>query len=100
MNVQQKQPTVMTSREFNQNTARAKREARKGPVVITERGQPALVLLSVEEFQRLGSSRQESASGKPRSLADALADDRPEADFEFEPPRLSDDWGLQIPRFD
>lgn len=44
---------TLTSREFNQDTGRAKRAARDGPVVITDRGQPAHVLLTFEEYRRL-----------------------------------------------
>ena len=36
---------TMTSREANQDFSRAKREAKSGPVIITERGRPASVLL-------------------------------------------------------
>lgn len=32
--------TTMTSREFNQDTSRAKRAAESGPVFITDRGPP------------------------------------------------------------
>jgi hypothetical protein len=46
-------PHTFTSREFNQDTARAKREAANGPVFITDRGKPALVLLSHDQYQRL-----------------------------------------------
>jgi antitoxin (DNA-binding transcriptional repressor) of toxin-antitoxin stability system len=35
----------VSSREFNQHTSRAKDAARSGPVIITERGRPAHVLL-------------------------------------------------------
>jgi prevent-host-death family protein len=45
--------TTLSSREFNQDTSRAKKAAREGPVFITDRGKPAHVLLSIEE----GSSR-------------------------------------------
>ncbi|WP_454850360.1 type II toxin-antitoxin system prevent-host-death family antitoxin [Rhizobium binxianense] len=45
--------TVMTSREFNQDTSGAKRAAAGGPVFITDRGKPSYVLLSIEEYQRL-----------------------------------------------
>lgn len=45
--------TTLTSREFNQDLARAKRAAEEGPVVVTDRGRPAHVLLSFEEYQRL-----------------------------------------------
>lgn len=70
--------TTMTSREFNQDTARAKRVAEEGPVYITDRGRPAHVLLSIAEFERL--------AGRSPSLAEALAGD---GDFAFEAPRLN-----------
>ena len=82
---------TMSSREFNQDLARAKRAAKQGPVTITDRGKPAYVLMKHEDYLRL--------SGRRKSLVDMLADDRPEADFDFEFPRLSDDWGLRIPDF-
>ncbi|MDP1027995.1 type II toxin-antitoxin system Phd/YefM family antitoxin [Sphingomonas sp. KR1UV-12] len=54
-----------TAREFNQDIAGAKRAAREGPVIITDRGQPAHVLLSYDEYRRLG--------GEARGLVDLLA---------------------------
>lgn len=57
--------TTVTSRERNQDVARAKRAARSGPVFITDRGKPAHVLLSIEDYRRLAGVR--------RSLADALS---------------------------
>ena len=36
---------TMSSREFNQNPSEAKRSAEDGPVIVTDRGQPAFVLL-------------------------------------------------------
>ena len=72
--------TTLTSREFNQDTRRAKKAASNGPVFITDRGKPAHVLLSIEDYQRLTGGR--------RKIADALA--MPGAvDVEFEPPRVS-----------
>lgn len=71
-------PTTMTSREFNQHTGRAKAAADRGPVIITDRGKPAYVLLSNEEFERIAAGK------KPLSVAESLADTRPEADFPFE----------------
>jgi prevent-host-death family protein len=68
----------LTSREFNQDTS-AKRAARRGPVFITDRGRPAHVLLTIEEYQRL--------TGGNMSLAEALAQPG-DADFEFEPVRI------------
>jgi prevent-host-death family protein len=51
----QKPVTSVSSREFNQDTGRAKRAARRGPVVITDRGRPSHVLLTFEEYNRLAS---------------------------------------------
>jgi prevent-host-death family protein len=73
--------TTLSSREFNQDTSRAKKAASKGPVFITDRGKPAHVLLSIEEYQRL--------SGQRRNIVDALS--MPGlADIDFEAPRLRD----------
>ncbi|MBF0375031.1 MAG: type II toxin-antitoxin system Phd/YefM family antitoxin [Alphaproteobacteria bacterium] len=73
--------TRLTSREFNQDIARAKRAAETGPVIITDRGRPAFVLQRYDDWRRQG--------GEPpaMSLLDALADPA-SADIEFEPPRL------------
>lgn len=73
--------TTLSSREFNQNASEAKKAASKGPVFITDRGKPAHVLLSIEEYRRL--------VGAELSLAQAVAqEDVP--DFDFEPARLVD----------
>jgi len=45
--------TTMTSRQFNQDLSTAKRAASKEPVIITDRGKPAHVLLSFEEYRDL-----------------------------------------------
>ncbi|NMG42638.1 type II toxin-antitoxin system prevent-host-death family antitoxin [Aromatoleum toluvorans] len=71
--------TTLSSREFNQDVSRAKRAAEQGPVFITDRGKPAHVLLTFEEYQRLTKQR--------RNIADALAMPGVE-DIEFEPPRV------------
>ena len=55
----------LSSREFNQDTARAKREAESGPVFITDRGEPSHVLLSIGEYRRL-------TTGSRNNLADLL----------------------------
>lgn len=57
--------TTLSSREFNQDTSRAKKAASEGPVFITDRGKPAHVLLSIEEYHRI--------TGKRRSIVDSLA---------------------------
>ena len=72
---------IFTSREFNQDVGRAKRAATEGPVIITDRGHPSHVLLTIDEYRRL--------TGTGRSLADALGM-KDGADIVFEPGRLSD----------
>jgi PHD/YefM family antitoxin component YafN of YafNO toxin-antitoxin module len=71
--------TTFSSREFNQDTSRAKTATRNGPVFITDRGRPAHVLITIEEYQRL--------TGGPMTLAEALAQ-REVSDFEFEAPKI------------
>jgi prevent-host-death family protein len=69
----------LTSREFNQDTSRAKRAAKRGPVFITDRGRPSHVLLTVDEYLRLTQGQQ--------SVVDLLA--MPDAaQVDFEPPRI------------
>ena len=72
-------PVVLTSREFNQDTGRAKREARKGPVFISDRGRPGWVLLSLQDYERL----QAPTTPITQLLAMPAADP-----VDFEPPRL------------
>ena len=72
--------TTLSSRELNQDVTRAKKATKAGPVFITDRGKPAHVLLSFEDYQRLTRQR--------RNIADALA--MPGiADIEFVPPRVT-----------
>jgi len=71
--------TTVTSRELNRDVGRAKRAAKSGPVFITDRGKPAHVLLSIEDYRRL--------AGERHSLADALS--MPGlAEIDFAPPRV------------
>lgn len=49
--------TTFSSRRFNQDASRAKNAARNGPVVITDRGRPAHVLLSIEEYCRIAERK-------------------------------------------
>jgi len=73
--------TTISSREFNQDTNGAKKAASNGPVFVTDRGKPAHVLLSFEEYQRL--------TEKLPSIVELLA--MPESDdIEFEAPKLPD----------
>ncbi len=72
--------TTISSREFNQGASQAKRATTKGPVFITDRGRPAHVLMSFDDYQRLSNQR--------RSIADALAMPSGEH-IAFEPPRAT-----------
>lgn len=71
--------TKFTSREFNQDTSRAKKAAAKGPVFITDRGRPAHVLLNIREYQRL--------VGRQGSLIDSLGQPAGVEDIEVAFPR-------------
>jgi prevent-host-death family protein len=71
--------TTLSSREFNQDTSRAKKAAKNGPVFITDRGRPAHVLLTIEDYQRLSSDHV--------SIVEMLAMPAT-CPIDFEPPRL------------
>ena len=74
-------PAIMTSREFARHTDRAQKEAEKSPVVITNRGRPAHVLLSYADYQKLTGGR--------RSALEALQS--------LNYPNSADDIELEIP---
>lgn len=71
---------TLSSREFNQDTSGAKRAAKEGPVFITDRGVPAHVLLTIEEYQKL--------TGGGPNIIDLLTMPGV-ADIDFEPPRMN-----------
>ena len=72
--------TKISSRDFNQDVGKAKRAAAKGPVIITDRGEPAHVLLSIDEYQQL--------TGGSASILELLGDKKA-AKVDFEPTRAS-----------
>jgi prevent-host-death family protein len=61
--------TTLTSREFHQDSAKVKRAAESGPVIITDRGKPTLVVLRYEDYKPT-----ETSGRKFVSLAEALYD--------------------------
>ncbi len=72
--------TSVTSREFNQDVSKAKRATTEGPVFITDRGRPAHVLLTIEEYQEI--------TDKGSNIVDLLA--MPDsAEIDFEAPRIT-----------
>lgn len=70
--------TMLSSQELDQDLAHAKSVTKHGPVIITDGGKPAYVLLSIEDYQRLTRQRHNIAEslGMPQL-----------ADIEFEPQR-------------
>ena len=56
---------LLSSREFNRDVSLAKRAAQLEPVVITDRGQPTHVLMSITDYRRL--------SGEGESIVELLA---------------------------
>jgi prevent-host-death family protein len=69
---------TFTSRQFNRDPSGVKRAALSGPVFITDRDKPSLVVLSIEQYERL--------TGREPSLLDLLMPGDGH-DFEFEPPK-------------
>jgi len=79
---------TISAREFNQDVSRAKRAAEDGPLIITDRGKPAFVLLSHDDYLKLGNQSEPS-------LVDVLAEDD---GIDFDPPKLS--IGIRAASFD
>jgi len=73
--------TTLSSRQFNQDASKAKKAAKAGPVFITDRGRPAHVLLSFDEYKKITRGRTK--------IADLLAMPGIE-DMELDVPPLSD----------
>ena len=73
--------TTLSSRQFNQDASKAKKAAQAGPVFITDRGRPAHVLLTFDEYKKI--------SGGRTKIADLLAMPGIE-DIELEIPRWRD----------
>lgn len=71
---------TFTSRDFNRDPGSIKRAAMSGPVFITDRNKPSLVVMAIRDYERL--------AGRGMSLLDVLmpGDDQ---DFDFEPPRAN-----------
>ncbi len=73
--------TTLSSRQFNQDASKAKKAAMAGPVIITDRGRPAHVLLTFDEYKKITGGRAK--------IADLLAMPGIE-DIEFDIPQLRD----------
>ena len=73
--------TTLSSRESSQDSNRAKKAATKGPVFITDRGRPAHVPLTIDDYQKL--------AGGQHSIVELLAMPGAGA-IEFEPRQVED----------
>ena len=73
--------TTFSSRQFNQDASKAKKAAKAGPVFITDRGRPAHVLLTFDDYKKI--------TGRHTKIADLLAMPGME-DIEIDFPRLCD----------
>ena len=112
-------PQTMTWREFHQHRRRAKAAADQGPLLITDRSGTRYVLMTEAAFDRLAEEpapteqKKRPANmvealhqvggpekdyeielpkryiGDGRSLAAVIADTRPEADVDYDFPRLT-----------
>jgi prevent-host-death family protein len=71
--------TTFSSREFNQDTGRAKKASETGPVFITDRGKPAHVLMTFSDYQRV--------VGKRKNILD-LVGMKGAGEIEFEPEKM------------
>ncbi len=71
---------TVSAREFNQDVSAAKRAAAEGPVIITDRGQPSHVLLTIADYNRL--------TGRRIDLVDWLAMEGETVEFDVEPVHL------------
>jgi len=81
--------TTLSSREFNQNRSSVKQAAAKGPVIVTDRGKPCLVVMKYEDYEKMREKRG--------SLLERLY--MPcDIDIDFDPARLNIE--LKIPDFD
>lgn len=71
--------TTLSSREFNQDTGKAKKASETGPVFITDRGKPAHVLMTFSDYQRV--------LGKRKNMSDLLGM-KGAGEIEFEPAKV------------
>ena len=53
-------PPTFSSREFARDAAAIKRATANGPVFVTDRGRPALAVLSIEDYYRLAGTPDET----------------------------------------
>ncbi|WP_297003857.1 type II toxin-antitoxin system Phd/YefM family antitoxin [uncultured Corynebacterium sp.] len=80
--------TTMPSRTFNQDVSSAKRSADAEPLIITDRGRPAYVLMTIDDYRDLTGDTEDLLARL--SMGDEDADD-----IDFDPAPVS--LGLKVP---
>ena len=82
---------TITSREFNQNKSRLLKAIQKGPVVVTNRGEPSLVVLTYRDYCDLKHRR---------TLGEAFRESSNDvADIDWDIPRDNDPRGWREVQF-
>ena len=81
--------TTFTGQEFNRDVSGAKSAADQGPVIITDRGEPSYVLMSIGEYRSLQRRGRKFSELLTMPKGDAI-------DFEPESARV----GLRLPDLD
>lgn len=82
---------TFTFREFNQNVSKIQSAVLSGPVMITKRGTPSLVILRADDYRRLTEEKR-SNSERLSMPADEYVDD-------FETPKLGADSFIRAAEF-
>jgi prevent-host-death family protein len=77
---------TLSAREFNRDVSAAKRAAEREPVIITERGRPSHVLMTVDEYYRLTGGELDIVEWL--SADDGIDLDIPPANLELTVPDL------------
>ena len=73
---------TLSSREFGHNTSNAKKLAKEAPVFITDRGEPAFVLLNIQQYRDMAGMQKEMSL---LALMDSLPNSEKAGDFEITP---------------
>lgn len=76
--------TTLSSRDFARDLANAKKAARSGPVIVTDRGRPTFALLKIEDYYSMAGAKGQSLL----ALMDAIPCGT-NSSFEFDPPKLT-----------
>lgn len=91
--------TTFNSRTFARDAAAVKRATEHGPVIITDRGKPALAVLKIEDYYRLAGepaepSLLEAMHAIPGGVGITLElPERHEGGFEHRIPAFDEDGG-------